>query len=66
MKTLIRKMTKLIMRVKIAILPTLSRMNCQEPGLVIGRQVLRHCKYQTRGNGGLEWNNVKMKISEWS
>lgn len=51
-------MTKLIMCVKIAILPTL-RMNCQESGLVIGRQVRRHCKYQTRGNGGLEWNNVK-------
>lgn len=52
-------MAKLIMHVIITILPTLGRVNCQELGLVTGRQVSRCCKYQTRDNGGLEWDNVE-------
>lgn len=54
-------MTKLIRHAKIIILPTLGRMNCQRSG----RQVSRCCKYQTRVNGGLEWDTVKEVKNKW-
>lgn len=52
-------MTKLIMHVKITILPMLGRVNGQGPGSVKSRQLSSYCKYQTIGNGGLEWDNMK-------
>lgn len=52
-------MAKLIMHVKITILPMLGRVNGQGPGLVKSRQLSSYCKYQTTGNGGLEWDNMK-------
>lgn len=59
-------MTKLIMHVKITIPPMLGRANCHELGLVLGKQLSSCYKYQTTGNHGLQWDNVKkeMKISE--